>query len=158
MANKERKSPVEVFIQNAESDGYELDAIPLKAAKVGDFYGKPTDGTEIDEADEKPVAITAGNLSSLGNREVIADGMTITLSIMGREREVQIETLRFSKGSSHWPAAIRDQVPEIAEMFELRRRIREVQQNPRLKKQFVAWLTDNPDSRALLDAMSADMG
>lgn len=158
MANKTRNSPDEVYIKQSEKDGYDLDGIPLKTGKVGDFYGKLSDGTEREEAEERPISITAENLSALGNRAVVADCITVAMSVMGKKQEVQIESLRFTKGTSHWPNEIRAQIPEIAEMVELRRLIREVQQNPRLKKQFVAWLRQNQDSQNLLDAISAEAG
>ena len=151
MLKKKRKSPVEVFIKHIESDGYELDGIASKAGKVGNYYGE----VKIDEADERPIEITAKNLPSLGDREVVADGVTVTLSVMGKEQDVRVETLRFTKGTSHWPAQIRDQIPEIAEMVALRRCLREVMDNPRLQKQFVASLQKDEDAQKLLKAITA---
>lgn len=154
MGKNKRNSVLEILFKPIESNGFDLDQIPLKLAKVGNYYGKLSDDSAIDEADEKPVTITSKNLPSLGNRKVAADGRTVSLTVMGQVRDVQIEKLRFSKGTCHWPSQVRDQVPEIAEMVELRRRIREVQQNPRLKKRFVAWLRSNQKSLALLEALS----
>jgi predicted component of type VI protein secretion system len=149
----ERNSLVEVFIRHAKSNGFILDAIPMKTGKIGNYYGLPTDGTEIDESDEKPKAITHENLPRLGDRPVVADGVTVRLKVMGEQQDTQIANLHFTKSTSHWPAQIVEQVPEIAEMVKLRSVVRAVQQNPRLKKLFVAWLKENQDARALLEAI-----
>lgn len=150
MPDDKPNSPVEVFVREARSDGFDVDAIPPSFAKVGDFFGKSNDGA-ADEADEKLTRVTAENVAKLCGREVAADGLSVTLRVMGKETKADVDRLRFTRGTAHWPAQIRDQVPQIERMVQLRQRLREVQKNPKLKRQLVVWLRANPAAKQLLD-------
>lgn len=125
------------------ADGGEGEELPFRMALIGDYTGKE-DKTPIGE---RPLySINQKNFNDIMSKMDISTSFSVANKISGaKDEEIPID-LKFKKISDFRPESVAAQVPQLAALVELRKRLKtlrsEASKDPAMLKELNKLLTE----------------
>jgi type VI secretion system protein ImpB len=114
------KARINITFKPATGDAKEFVELPLKLMVLGDFLGRE-DGREI--ADRVPISVTKTNFDKVMAEQDLRLNLHVANRLSGTEGDEFEVNLAFKSLQDMQPDRVAAQVPAMAEMLELRKKL-----------------------------------
>ncbi len=157
MANEQSVAPkerVNITYKPATGDAQEDVELPLKTLVVGDFLGHK-DERPVEE--RKPINVDKDNFNQVMTEHKLAVTISVADKLTGEADATRAASLQFKTLADFTPDGIVQQVPELAQLLELRNALAALKgplgNTPAFRRKIQSLLTDADSRKKLMDEL-----